>query len=182
MSDNPERDAAAIEDPHDRIRNAVTAGRVRLFADPRVLDYPGSPVHQPLDHLAPLLGLMTLAMVILLVAGVAVGLVSMTVGVLIHFLTNRYFLAWRLRRRVTTFLLASPAHWQALWRLGGIALVLVGTDEPPCLAPLGNWRKFALRNLAGDPPPPAPSSRGPLGPMDGSDVSGVVLDQSVDDP
>ncbi|MDA8230206.1 MAG: hypothetical protein M0006_02585 [Magnetospirillum sp.] len=144
------RKADEAEDLHERIRAAVRAGRVEVFADPRVLDFHGSPVHSPWDHLVPLLALMLLALAVLLSAGMAFGIVAMTVGALAHLLSSRHVVAWAVKRRALAYLLESAAHWQALWQLGGLAVVLKGTDEPPCLAPLGDWRKFALRNLAAE--------------------------------
>ena len=141
---------------HDRLRIAVLNNRVQLFTDARVLDRADSPVHSPWDHLVPLLALMLLALVILLATGVAFGIIAMTLGALLHLTCNRYLVAWRLKQRTAEFMMESVAHWQAVWQLGGVAAVLVGTNEPACFAPLGDWRKFARRNLpSGEEPPPS---------------------------
>ncbi len=142
---------------HDRLRIAVLNKRVQLFTDARVLDHADSPVHSPWDHLVPLQGLMLLALVILLATGVAVGIVAMTLGALLHLTCNRYLVAWRLKQRTTEFMLESVGHWQAVWQLGGVAAVLAGTTEPACFAPLGDWRKFARRNLRSGEEPPVPT-------------------------
>ena len=160
---------------HEQIRTAVTAGRVRIVADARVLDFDGSPVHQPWDHLTPLLVLMVLALVILLAAGVAVGIVAMTVGALIHLTGTRYLVAWRLERRTVEFMLASLDNWQRLWQLGGIAVVFAGSGELPCYAPMGDWRKFARRHLGAEAAPPASPAEAQPEPM-------VVPDAVVVEP
>jgi hypothetical protein len=148
---------------HEQIRAAVAAGRVGIVADARVLDFEGSPVHQPWDHLTPLLVLMVLALVILLAAGVAIGIVAMTIGALIHLTGTRYLVAWRLERRTVAFMLSSLDHWQTMWQLGGIAVVFTGSGELPCYAPMGDWRKFARRHLGAEavPPPPADADDAP---------------------
>jgi len=103
---------------------------------------------------------MVLALVILLAAGVAVGIVAMTVGALIHLTSTRYLVAWRLEKRTVATMLSSLEAWQQLWQLGGIAVVFTGSGELPCYAPMGDWRKFARRHLgaeAAPPPPPPPA-------------------------
>ena len=146
---------------HDQIRSAVAAGRVSIVADARVLDFDGSPVHQPWDHLTPLLALMVLALIILLAAGVAVGIVAMTIGALIHLLGTRHLVAWRLQQRTVAKMMEGLESWQALWQLGGIALVCVGSGEVPCYAPMGDWRKFARRHLGVETVPEVPEAPPP---------------------
>lgn len=141
-------EAAAL---HDRLRTAIQSGRVQLYSDQRALDFQGSPVHNGWDHLLTLMVMMLLALMILLAAGVAAGIVAMIVGALVHLLGTRYFVAWRLRRRTTAYMLASAAHWQHLWQLGGVAVHMPDSNEPPCMAPRGEWRKFVQRNLPEGP-------------------------------
>ncbi len=147
------------EQLHERLRAAVLSGQVEVYTDQRMLDFQGSPVHNSWDHLGPLLGLMSLALVILLSAGVAIGIVAMTLGALGHLLGIKHFVAWRIRARAKAYMLASTAHLHQLWHLGGIALVMQGGNEPPCLAPRGDWRKFVRRNLPAEgAPPPEPEA------------------------
>ncbi|MGE5548128.1 MAG: hypothetical protein ACM33T_14575 [Solirubrobacterales bacterium] len=134
----------------DQIRGAVHAGRLEIHTDQRMLDFQGSPVHSPWDHLVPLLVLMFAALGILLAAGVAVGIVGMTMGVFAHVYGVKHLVAWRIRSRATAYMLESALHWQQLWHLGGIVVLLKGTSEY-CMAPKGDWRKFARRNLPEDP-------------------------------
>jgi hypothetical protein len=155
---------------HDRLCQAVQTGVVEIHTDQRMLDFQGSPVHSPWDHLLPLLALMFVALGILLFAGVAVGIVAMTMGVFAHVYGVKYLIAWRIRSRATAYMLASPAHWHQLWHLGGIVIVLKGTSEF-CMAPKGDWRKFVRRNLAGDDtraeePVPAPTPAAAPAPAD----------------
>jgi hypothetical protein len=140
---------------HDRLVSAIRAGQVQVFTDPRMLGHDASPLHSPWDQLAPLLILMTLALVVLLSAGVAIGIVAMTLGALLHLTCNRYFVDWRLRNRAVGFITTSLTYWQTIWQIGGIALVVAGTNEPACFAPLGDWRKFARRNLGAEGGVPA---------------------------
>jgi hypothetical protein len=143
------RDRKLREDEqlHDQLRGGLASGRVQIFTDPRVLDFQGSPVHQHWDHLLPLIVLMTLALIILLAAGVAIGIVVMTLCVLAHLFGNKYYVAWRLKLRALAYLIDNVTQFQLLWQIGGIALVMKTGNEPPCLAPKGDWRKFIRRNL-----------------------------------
>lgn len=136
---------------HDRLRNAVLARKVHIYTDQRMLDFQGSPVHNGWDHLMPLMVMMVLALVILLATGVAFGIVAMTIGALAHLLGIKHFIAWRIRTRTTAYMLESAHHWHQIWQLGGIAIYMPANNEPPCLAPRGDWRKFAQRNLSDDP-------------------------------
>ncbi len=157
------RKAEEVEGLHARVVTALHSGRADLVADARMLDHGGSPVHSPWDHLLPLLGLMMTAMIILLAAGMAFGVVAMFLGAIIHLLFTRYYVAWRIQNRTQVFMVQSLAHWQAVWDHGGVALVVRGGGEKPCFAPTGDWKKFVRRLLPeeGEQPevPPAPPPR-----------------------
>lgn len=135
---------------HERLRAAVLTKRVQVYTDQRMLDFQGSPVHNGWDHLMPLMVMMVLALVILLATGVALGIVAMTVGALAHLLGIKHFIAWRIRHRAVDYMLESAHHWQQIWQLGGVAIFMPASNEPPCLAPRGDWRKFVMRNLSAE--------------------------------
>ncbi len=139
------RKVEETEELYDRLMTALRAGRVDLVTDARMLDHSGSPVHSPWDHIGPLLGLMLLAMVILLSAGMAFGIVAMFFCAIIHLLGNRYYVAWRIQQRTLVFVQRSLLHWKAVWEAGGLAIVVKGSGEMPCFAPTGDWRKFVRR-------------------------------------
>ncbi|MEO0035616.1 MAG: hypothetical protein RLZZ501_1639 [Pseudomonadota bacterium] len=132
---------------HDILRKGLLEGRIQLFADPRMIDFQGSPVHDQWDHLLPLIGLMTLALAILLLGGLAVGIVGMFLFVLVYLVINRTFIGWRLRTRTQDYLCQDIGRFLALWRMGGIALTIPGAGEAPCVAPKGDWRKFIRRHF-----------------------------------
>ncbi|CAA7617527.1 conserved hypothetical protein [Magnetospirillum sp. LM-5] len=134
-------------DLHERLRAAVLTRQVEIYTDQRMLDFQGSPVHNSWDHIVPLMALMLLALAILLATGVAIGIVAMTIGALIHLLGIKYFIAWRIRARTTLYVLQSAAHWNQIWTMGGMAILFRGGAEPPCYAPRGDWRKFVRRTL-----------------------------------
>jgi hypothetical protein len=161
ISEYKTRKTHEAEQAHDQIRAAVAAGRVRIYADANALSYEGSPVHSPWDHLAPLLAFMVLALIVLLAAGLAAGLVAMTLAAVMHLTCGRYYVSWRLQRRVEAFILHSLAQWQTLWDLGGVAIALVAGHEAPCVAPAGDWRKFVRRNFPAEGPPPPPPAAEP---------------------
>lgn len=142
-----ERKHREDEQLHDQLRGAVTAGRVEVFTDPRVLDFQGSPVHQHWDHLLPLTGLMTFALIVLLATNVVVGILVMTLCTLAHVFGGKQYVAWRLKFRAQAYMLNDVMQFQTLWQMGGVAMVVKGGNEPPCLAPKGDWRKFIRRNL-----------------------------------
>ena len=174
MADWRAKKAQEDEELHQRLRSAVLERRVEIYTDQRMLDFQGSPVHNGWDHLAPLLGLMCLALAILLATGVAIGIVAMTLGALGHLLAIKHFIAWRIRARAKAYMLESAAHLNHLWQLGGIAIVILNSSEPPCVAPRGDWRKFVRRNLAAEgQPAPAPA------PADADAVSGAAPDQEI---
>lgn len=145
------------EELHERLCSAIALRQVEVYTDQRMLDFQGSPVHNGWDHLAPLLILMLLALAVLLATGVAFGIVAMTFGALGHLLGIKYFVAWRIRSRAKAYLQCSARHLQQLWQLGGVALVMMGSNEPPCLAPRGDWRRFVRRNLLLATPTAAPA-------------------------
>lgn len=156
MADWRAKKAQEEAELHERVRAAVLTKQVEIYTDQRMLDFQGSPVHNVWDHLLPLMVLMLLALAILLATGVAFGIVAMTIGALAHLLGIKYYVAWRIRARAITYMLASAAHWNHLWQLGGVALYIPGGTEPPCMAPRSDWRKFVLRNLY-DRAHPAPA-------------------------
>lgn len=147
MADWRAKKAREDEQLHERLSVAVLSGQVEFYTDQRMLDFQGSPVHNSWDHLAPLLVLMCLALAILLSAGVAIGIVAMTLGALGHLVGIKHLVAWRIRARARDYVLTSAAHLHQLWHLGGLVLVMKGGTEPPCVAPRGDWRKFVQRNL-----------------------------------
>lgn len=158
-----ERKAREDDQLHEQLCHAVLAGRVQVFTDPRVLDFQGSPVHLHWDHLLPLTVLMTLALIILLATNVVVGIVVMTLCTLAHLFGNKYYIAWRLKDRALAYMIGDCAQFQALWQLGGVALVIQGGNEAPCLAPKGDWRKFIRRNLGeGDSHPREAMANAPV--------------------
>jgi len=145
------------EELYERLMGALVAGRVDLVTDARMLDHSGSPVHSPWDHIGPLLGLMMLAMVILLSAGMAFGIVAMFFCAIIHLMGNRYYVAWRIQQRTLVFVRYSLAHWKAVWEAGGLAIVVKGSGELPCFAPTGDWRKFVRRLIPVEGAKPQPA-------------------------
>jgi hypothetical protein len=161
MADWRAKKAQEDDELHERLCVAVAARQVEIYTDQRMLDFQGSPVHNGWDHLAPLLALMSLALAILLATGVAIGIVAMTLGALGHLAGIKHYVAWRIRARAKSYLLHSAAHLQQLWHLGGIAIVMVGGNEPPCIAPRGDWRKFIRRNLAPMGAMPVPPEASP---------------------
>lgn len=160
MADWRQKKLREDEELHERLCRAVATRRMEIYTDQRMLDFQGSPVHNGWDHLAPLLILMVLALAILLATGVAIGIVAMTFGALAHLLGIKHFVAWRIRARTKAYMMQSVGHFQQVWDLGGIAVVMLGGNEPPCLAPRGDWRKFVRRNLPpeGVTPPASPAS------------------------
>ncbi|EME70438.1 hypothetical protein H261_08148 [Paramagnetospirillum caucaseum] len=158
-----ERKGREEEQLHEQLCAAIRAGQVQVYTDPRLLDFQGSPVHQHWDHLLPLTIEATLALVVLLATGIATGIIAMTLCVLAHLYGNKYYVAWRLKTRALAYLLGSYPQFVALWQLGGIALVVKGVNEAPCLAPKGDWRKFIRRNLGeGEPQAQAPMANAPV--------------------
>jgi|GEM_PF-1096960 len=150
---------------HDILRTGLETGRIALFTDARLLDFQGSPVHHQWDHLLPLIGLMSLALLILLIGGLALGIVAMFLFVMVHLVLNRTFISWRLRTRTQAYLCHDLVRFLALWRMGGVALTIPGAAEAPCVAPKGDWRKFIRRHFGEGVPT---GTRADLIPLDSS--------------
>jgi len=175
------RKAHEEEAAYERLSAAISGGQVLVYTDPRLLDFSGSPVHRPWDHLLPLTVLMTLALLVLLLTGVVVGIIVTTVFVFAHLYGNRHFVAWRLRQRTIAQMVEDYAQFQTLWSLGGIALVMTGGAESPCLAPKGDWRKFVRRHLGEGGAGPEPLANAPV-PVAAAAPAPPIFDVPVETP
>ena len=128
------------------LQAAHRANRIDLFIVFDKLNRQGSPVFNPWDNLAPLLILMLGSLAVLLSLGVIAGIVCMTLAIPVYIFFIRFWVVQRLRHRLIRLALHDVRHFQACWRFGGFALVLVNSKEA-CLAPDGDWRKFVRRHL-----------------------------------
>ncbi len=135
---------------HDAVRTAVMDGLVELKTDGLHLYKPGSPVYAAWDHLLPLLGLMLASLGVLLAAGLAFGLATMTVAMLAYIFGMRWWVCRQVHRRALDVALRNAYNWIMLWNYGGVAVIHRSGLERPCIAPDGDWREFAQR-LSGIP-------------------------------
>lgn len=151
---------------HDAIRIAVLAGRLEVKTDGLHLHKPDSPLYVAWDHLAPLLVLMVAALLVLLLGGLAMGLVAMTLAILAYIFGMRWWINVQIQRRALDAMLRNAHNWNVIWEYGGVALVLRGDFGPPCIAPACDWRIFARRiaepvPLADAVPPPEIQAEAP---------------------
>ena len=125
---------------------AYRAKRIDLFVSFEKLNRQGSPVFNAWDNLTPLLVLMLASLAVLLSLGVIAGIGCMFITILAYLMLIRFWVAHRLHGRLVQIALLDSRRFQACWKFGGFALVLVDTKEA-CMAPDGDWRKFVRRHL-----------------------------------
>ncbi len=143
MNDRPDDDEAL----YGKLQTAIRSGHVVVYTDQHQLSFQGSPVHRSEDHLIPLLVTMGFALLLLLLGGLLAGLAGMALGAVLHWAGASHFVAWRIRTRTQAYLLSGLRSLEALWKMGGVAVGMKDSNEPPCLAPRGDWRRFVRRNL-----------------------------------
>ena len=147
MEDWQAQQAQEELDLFERLRTSLLDGTVTLLPDLQVLGCKDSPLYNVWDQLAPLLVMMSLAMLVLLFGGLVAGLVAMAAATLIQVFMVPFWVRWCLSQRMLKIMLLNIDHWMHVWSLGGVCLTTRSAIEPPCFAPRGDWRKFTRRVL-----------------------------------
>ncbi|WP_142849372.1 hypothetical protein [Telmatospirillum sp. J64-1] len=132
---------------HKALRLAHDDRRLALYVDFDALNRQGSLVYNPWEYILPLLFLLLGSLALLLSMGMIIGLVAMFLAVLAHFFVINHLIAWRLRQRTIALAFGSVEGWKMMWERGGIAVALVHQPGISCLAPSGDWRRFAQTYL-----------------------------------
>jgi hypothetical protein len=145
-----ERDQPGRGRPKDRTlyTSLVHAGKSNLLVisvDPRRLNYPGSPVWQAEENVAPLIGLFAIA-ILLLFINALVGVAALVLCGPIFLLAIRPWIFLRVRQRAMDSAMLNMHNWEVLWRKGGLSLTSV-VRRTRCQSPGGDWRTFVKDNV-----------------------------------
>jgi len=136
---------------HAIIRDAAAAGRVAVEVNYRKAHRNSAPGYRTTDVVVPWFAAVVLSGYVATAYGIAAGIALFVVlgGVIVVAL--RPYNRRRAEERYRRMGLATPDHWETLWRLGGLALRRPGLSEPIATAPDDDWRA-AARSLAGAEP------------------------------
>ncbi|CAA6604836.1 hypothetical protein MTBLM1_40040 [Rhodospirillaceae bacterium LM-1] len=112
----------------------------------KLLNHPHSPVYNPWDNVGPLLVLILGSLGIMMVYKLLWGTIAFLAACGIYIFLVRRWMAWRLHGRLIGLLLRDLHAFKTLWQLGGFSLVWAGYPPDFCMAPKGDWQKFAERH------------------------------------
>lgn len=136
---------------HQMIRAAQAAGRVAVEVKYGKANRNGAPGYRTTDVVVPWFAAAAVSVYLGATGGPALGVALFIVlaGVIVVML--RPYNRRRAEARYRLMALSAPAHWEALWRLGGLTL---RRGRQTVDSPDGDWRA-AARSLADDPSPGA---------------------------
>ena len=136
--------------PNDRtlytsLVHAQNSKLLTIAVDARRLNYPGSPVWQGYENVAPLIALFGISIIILFVNMLA-GIAATVLSVPIYLTLVRPWIFLRVQKRALDSALLNLHNWELLWRKGGLT-VTNGARRKRCQSPSGDWRSFVRDNL-----------------------------------
>jgi len=129
------------------LRRSFADRRILVFVDPRVANRPGSPSYSVTDVYAPPLILFGASITLLISFGALYWIIGMMGVVLAWAFVQPPIVRARAVARARRIAFASPAGFKAVWALGGFAVALKDWPERNCIAPQGDWRRFAADYL-----------------------------------
>jgi hypothetical protein len=128
---------------HAALRDAHAAGRIAVDVNFRAVNRTGAPGFRTTDIVVPWF----VAVAVSLYVGVAYGIVAgvalfviLAGGIVVAL---RPYNRKRAEERNRQMGLAQLEHWEALWRMGGVALRRLDGDRPAAVSPQDDWRDFA---------------------------------------
>jgi hypothetical protein len=128
---------------HAAIHDAHAAGRVAIDVNFRAVNRTGAPGFRTTDIVVPWF----VGVAVSLYVGVAYGIVAgvalfvvLAGGIVVAL---RPFNRKRAEERNRQMGLATLEHWEALWRMGGVALRRLDGERPAAVSPQDDWRDFA---------------------------------------
>ena len=133
---------------HRVIRRAHDTGELELAVDFAAVNRSGAPGFRTTDIVVPPFVLVVLSAYLSFAVAPWVGAAALVGGGALLFFVLRPWNRRRAEERSKTLALAAPEHWQALWRLGGLAMRATGDPAARCVAPDGDWRAFVKAHLA----------------------------------
>jgi len=130
------------------IRRAHDAGELELAVDFAAVNRSGVPGFRTTDIVVPPFVLVVLSAYLSFAVAPWVGAAAFVAGGALLFFILRPWNRRRAEERSKTLALATPEHWETLWRLGGLAMRATGDPAARCVAPDGDWRAFVKGHLA----------------------------------
>jgi hypothetical protein len=132
---------------YQRLIESYHADRVGLFVDFDRLNHPKSPVWSPWENVAPVLIVLSGAMVVMFAVNLLLGTALMVAGIFAYLLAIRPWIAQRVYRRTLDAATDNLRNWNILWKLGGLVVTLNYMNKTRCVSPDGDWRAFVTRYL-----------------------------------
>ena len=138
--------------PRDRtlfaaLIKSLKADLIVVSVSPGRLNDPGSPVWDPGENLAPLLGLFTVVFALIFVVNLIAGVTATVLCALLYVVFVRPWILDRVSKRAREAALMNLPNWELLWKKGGLIVALKGASRARCVAPSGDWRAFVHRHL-----------------------------------
>lgn len=133
---------------HATIRDAAAAGRVTVEVNYARANRNGAPGYRTTDIVVPWFVCIVLSIYVGASYGIAAGIALFIVLAGLIVVALRPYNRRRAEERYRRMGLAQLDHWEALWRLGGLALRRPGDDNHLISSPEGDWRA-AAHMLAG---------------------------------
>lgn len=124
---------------------AIKADIVVVSVKAARLNYPGSPVWDPGENIAPLLAMFAVSAVLSFTVHLLVGAAMLVLSMLIYVIAIRPWILQRVSNRALEAALKNIHNWDLLWRKGGLTVALKSGPRTPCQSPSGDWRAFIKR-------------------------------------
>jgi len=139
------RDAVNGEDTalHQALRDAHAAGRVAVDVDFRAVNRSGAPGFRTTDIVVPWFVSVAVSLYASVAYGVVAGVAVFVVLAGSILVALRPYNRKRAEDRNRQMGLAALEHWEALWRVGGVALRRLDRERLVAVSPQDDWRDFA---------------------------------------
>ena len=125
--------------------HAQKSNILAITIDARRLNYPGSPVWQAEENVAPLLGLFAIALLLMFI-NMLIGIGAIVLCVPLYLVLIRPWILLRVSKRALDKALLNMHNWEVLWRKGGLTVTNVAR-RTQCKSPAGDWRMFVKDNV-----------------------------------
>jgi hypothetical protein len=147
MEDSPRPTRAKPKDRtlYTSLVHAQKSNILTVTVEPRRLNYPGSPVWQADENVAPLILLFAIAIVVMFV-NMLMGIAAIVLAVPLYLLLVRPWILLRVSKRALESALLNAHNWEVIWRKGALTVTNVAR-RTQCKSPGGDWRSFVRDNV-----------------------------------
>jgi hypothetical protein len=128
---------------HAALRDAHAAGRVAIDVNFRKVNRTGAPGFRTTDIVVPWFVCVAVSLYVGVAYGIVAGIALFVVLAGGIVMALRPYNRKRAEERNRQMGLATLEHWEALWRMGGVALRRLDRDRPAAVSPQDDWRDFA---------------------------------------